>query len=99
MDVNDYINNDIIFDAKASAVPYNYRISYKIAYQRCQKTCIGIFAWFRHLKQRKKTCIFEIAGERDNSALEPVNKRNIGAMQQRRLSYTRPATEALYSRK
>ena len=31
MDVNDYINNDIIFDAKASAVPYNYRISYKIA--------------------------------------------------------------------
>ena len=31
MDVNDYINNDIIFDAKAAAVPYNYRISYKIA--------------------------------------------------------------------
>lgn len=31
MDVNDYINSDIIFVAKASAVPYNYRISYKIA--------------------------------------------------------------------
>ena len=31
MDVNSYINNDIVFDAKASAVPYNYRISYKIA--------------------------------------------------------------------
>lgn len=25
------INNDIIFDAKATAVPYNYRISYKIS--------------------------------------------------------------------
>ncbi|MBR2950357.1 MAG: hypothetical protein IKC46_10895 [Lachnospiraceae bacterium] len=31
MDVNSYISNDIIFDAKASAVPYNYRISYKMA--------------------------------------------------------------------
>lgn len=31
MDINSYINNDIIFDIKASAVPYNYRISYKIA--------------------------------------------------------------------
>ena len=31
MDINSYINNDIIFDSKASAVPYNYRISYKIA--------------------------------------------------------------------
>ena len=25
------IKNDIIFDAKASAVPYNYRISYKVS--------------------------------------------------------------------
>ena len=31
MDVNSYISNDIIFDAKDSAVPYNYRISYKMA--------------------------------------------------------------------
>ena len=41
MDINSYINNDIIFDIKASAVPYNYRISYKIA-QLCliiSKSC------------------------------------------------------------
>ena len=31
MDIHTYINNDIIFDPKASAVPYNYRISYKMA--------------------------------------------------------------------
>ncbi len=31
MDINSYINNDIIFNSKAAAVPYNYRISYKIA--------------------------------------------------------------------
>lgn len=31
MDVNSYINNDIIFNSKAPAVPFNYRISYKIA--------------------------------------------------------------------
>ena len=28
---SELINNDIIFDAKATAVPYNYRISYKIS--------------------------------------------------------------------
>lgn len=31
MNINSYISNDIIFDSKAAAVPYNYRISYKIA--------------------------------------------------------------------
>ena len=31
MDIKAYISNDIIFDSKADAVPYNYRISYKIA--------------------------------------------------------------------
>ena len=31
MDISFYINSDIIFDPKATAVPYNYRISYKIA--------------------------------------------------------------------
>lgn len=31
MDISHYVNNDIIFNSKASAVPYNYRISYKIA--------------------------------------------------------------------
>ena len=31
MNINSYISNDIIFDSRAAAVPYNYRISYKIA--------------------------------------------------------------------
>lgn len=31
MDTSLVISNDIIFDAKASPVPYNYRISYKVS--------------------------------------------------------------------
>lgn len=31
MDTLSIISNDIIFDAKASPVPYNYRISYKVS--------------------------------------------------------------------
>lgn len=31
MDISHYLNSDIVFDSKAAAVPYNYRISYKIS--------------------------------------------------------------------